>query len=77
MKISVEASGLKIGVDNAITEAITTGNWGVRLTFTNDKNDGRSEHVISTQECESLIFKIENVLSSIRELKKQMDKKEQ
>lgn len=69
MKINLELSGLKIGVDNSITEAIHSKEWGVRLTFVDDNNTSRFETVINTKHIPSLIEKLQEVLIESEKLK--------
>ena len=73
MKVKVEASGLTIGVDNSITDALKSGEWGVRLTFCNDDNDGRFEVVFNSKEVPSLITELEKALESIKKLPNMKD----
>lgn len=69
MKIKVEASGLKIGVDNSVTDAIRTGNWGIRLRFENNQNDGIFEACLTEDEAKSLISELQLSLFDIRKVK--------
>lgn len=72
MKVRVDGSGLKIGVDNALTEALLTGKWGVSLLFTNDNNDGRFEFVLSIDEASDLVAKLTETINSIEQIKTKM-----
>lgn len=67
MRFKVEASGLKIGKNNSITESIKTGEWGVRLTFTNNESDARFEVCLKREEAVLLMKDIELSLDSINE----------
>jgi len=64
MKVSSELSPMTIGVDNSITKAMQTGEWGVRLAFVNDNNDSRFEAVLSIEEIQSLIVKLQKSLNA-------------
>ncbi len=70
MRVRVEANSLKIGVDGAVTEAIKTGNWGVRLTFTNEQHNSRFEAAISREEALMLINDLQKSLESIEEVRR-------
>ena len=65
MNINVEVSGLKIGIDNTITDAIKTGNWGTRITFLNNDYTGRFEVCLTEEETSSLILKLNQSLQAI------------
>ncbi len=74
MRIRVEAGGLHLGVDGAITEAMTSGNWGIRLTFMSDDNDGRFEVCITEDKALSLIKRLTQSLESIEKVKRSLAK---
>lgn len=71
MKVRCEASGLKIGVDNSVTEALVDGNWGVRITFSGLELNNRYEVVLDSEEAISLVDKIQASMKAIQEVKKQ------
>lgn len=70
MKTKVELSPMTIGVDNAVTEAMQTGVWGVRLSITNDENNSRYDFVLTQEEAHSLALKIQGSLNAMDDVKK-------
>lgn len=58
MKVAVEQSACTIGVDNAIADAVQTGNWGVLLTFSGDELNNRYQAALSLDEARSLAAKL-------------------
>ena len=62
MKIKVEGSGLKIGVDNSLTEAIISGKWGIVLTFHDDNYENK--FILNIDESKFLAEKINNAIIS-------------
>jgi hypothetical protein len=60
---------LKIGVDNAITDALTSGKWGIRFTFAGEEMTNRYEVVLTVEEAEALVVKISQAIGSIDRVK--------
>jgi len=73
MKIKAEASGLTIGVDNAITEALVSGKWGIRLSFSGEELNNRYEVVLSVDEARNFVENIQKSIDSINEIKGQYE----
>jgi hypothetical protein len=67
-----EASAMQIGVENSITKAITTGEWGVRLSFRDDNYSSIYEVVLSEQDSQILISQMQKSLASIDEIRQQI-----
>ena len=65
MKLKVEGSGLKIGVDNSITDSMQSGEWGMRFIFTNDDHTGRFETILPISAIRPLIGQLEKTLEEM------------
>ena len=62
MKFNVESSGLTIGLNNSITEALKTKKFGTRLSFSDDNHYSRFEVVLNETEAKLLLKKIQESL---------------
>jgi hypothetical protein len=69
MYFKSEANGLQIGVNNSVTEAFSSGKWGVRLTFTDNDFHSKYEVVFPVDEAKSLIRLIQESIDSINVVK--------
>jgi hypothetical protein len=67
-----EASAMQIGVENSITKAVVTGEWGVRLSFRDDNYSSIYEVVLSEQDSQILISQMQKSLASIDEIRQQI-----
>ena len=75
MKIRVECSPLKLGVDNALLASMRTNQWGLRLSCINEENTSRFEFVLDKVEAKDLILKIQkslDAMDSITEMNKDL-----
>lgn len=69
MKVRVEVSPMKIGVDEVLLEAFRTGNWGARLGFLNEENDCRFETVLTLNQIKQLIGELQVVQDGVERFK--------
>lgn len=65
MEIKIEGSGLKMK-DNALTEALLSGNWGFRFCLKNDEATSKTEFILTYEETKKLANDIEKALNSIK-----------
>ncbi len=73
MKINVQPSGLKIGVNNAVTDALLNNKWGIELEFTNEEQDSRYRVVLSMDMAEKLLDQMISSINAIDEVQMKLD----